>query len=265
MELIDAREEEKQELQQELVRFAKKHKLRRKLISAVIIIAVFFSCIAAAWLIGNIKGKERIEAANLAEIEKLNTTIQEKDAKINELINTPIVVNPIAPEIVLDIVSSELRDIGELATVEYIFTDAARFTDSKQIAKWNWNIPGTEKAFTAKWDGKIKAGIHINQVKVDVDENNFKIIITLPAAEILSYEVDSTSIQILDEKNNLFNPISTDDKVQLDIKTEEAMKERAIENGLLEMAQKNAESIIASLLCVNPDITSDYTIEFVKE
>ena len=43
------------------------------------------------------------------------------------------------------------------------------------------------------------------------------------------------------------------------------MINRAIENGLLEMAQKNAEATIAKLLCVNPDITSNYTIEFVNE
>ena len=72
-------------------------------------------------------------------------------------------------------------------------------------------------------------------------------------------------METLDEKNNVFNPISVDDKMQFDEKTEEEMKHRAIENGLLDMAQKNAEGIIASLLCVNPEITSSYTIEFISE
>lgn len=241
MELIDAHEEEKQELQQELVRFAKKHKLRRKLISTVIIACICLAGILSAWIVGRTQMKNKYE----------------------EILNEPAIVNPVAPEIVLDIVESELRDIGELATVEYLFTDAAKYSDSKQIK--DWNIPFTEKSFIMKWNGKIKAGIRIDEIKIDVREISNIIQITLPTAEILSYEIDNDSIELIDEKNNIFNNISIEDKVQLDIAVEEEMKERAIENGLLEMAQKNAESIIASLLCVNPDITSDYSIEFVKE
>ena len=241
MELIDAREEEKQELQQELVRFAKKHKLRRKLIFAAIIIAVFLVSILSAWLVGR------------AQVRKKN----------DETFIDPVVVNPVSPEVVLDIISSELKEIGELATAEYLFTDAAKYNDSKQIK--NWNIPLTEKSFILKWDGKIKAGIQIDKIDINIKEVSRTIQITLPSAEILSYEIDNSSVEILYEKDNIFNNISIEDKLDLDVAVEEEMKQRAIENGLLELAQTNAEGIIASLLCVNPDITSDYTLEFVKE
>ena len=270
MELIDACEEEKQELQQELVRFAKKHKLRRKLISAAIIIAVFLVSILSAWLVGNIQAKKKLENSLTGQDIKQEEALQEKDAeiqaledRIQELIDTPVVETRISPKIALEIIESELENIGELATTEYVFTDAARFSDSKQIEKWNWNVPGTEKSFVAKWDGKIKAGIQIDQIKIDINETDYVIHITLPSAEILSYE--TFNVEVLDEKNNIFNPISIEDKSQQDEKTKEEMIDRAIENGLLELAQTNAEGIIASLLCVNPDITSDYTIEFVKE
>lgn len=263
MEQIDEREENKQELKKELVKIAKKHTLRKKLISSIIIIAVFLVSILSAWLIGSLSTKNEAQAAAQAQIEKLEEALKEKEAKINEIIDTPIVVSHLAPEIALDIISAELNSIGELATVEYAFTDAAIFSDSKQVEKWGWVIPGTTKSFITKWDGKIKAGVKIDQIQVSVDESEYKILITLPAAEILSYEIYNA--ETLDEKNNVFNPISVDDKIQFDAKTEEAMKERAVENGLLDMAQKNAEGIIASLLCVNPDITSSYTIEFVKE
>ena len=263
MELIDAREEEKQELQQELVRLAKKHKLRRKLITTAIIVAVFLVSILSAWLIGNIQAKKKQDTSTQEEIERLTLALQEKEQELIDLQNTPVVVNRVAPEIALDIISNELKDIGELATTEYVFTDAAVFTDSKDIAKWNWNVPGTKKSFITKWDGKIKAGIQIDNIKIDIDEIEYKILITLPSAEILSYE--TFNVEVLDEKNNIFNPISIEDKSQQDEKTKEEMIDRAIENGLLELAQTNAEGIIASLLCVNPDITSDYTIEFVKE
>ena len=263
MELIDAREEEKQELQQELVRLAKKHKLRRKLITAVIIVVVFLVSILSAWLVGSVQAKKSQENSAQKEIERLTLALQEKEQELIELIDTPVVANRIAPEIALEIINSELKDIGELATTEYVFTDAAVFTDSKDIAKWNWNIPGTQKSFITKWDGKIKAGIQIDKIKIDIDEVNYRILITLPTAEILSYE--TFNVEMLDEKNNIFNPISIEDKNQQDEKTKKEMIDRAIENGLLDLAQKNAEGIIASLLCVNPEITSNYTIEFVKE
>ena len=54
-----------------------------------------------------------------------------------------------------------------------------------------------------------------------------------------------------------------DDKIKFDAATEEAMKQRAIENGLLEKAQANAEEILLRLLQANPAIGTEYTIEFV--
>ena len=263
MKLMDARTEEQEELQQELVKIAKKHKLKKKFISILIIVSVFIVSILSAWLVGTIQAKERQDTNTQKEIETLQLALQEKEQELYELLNTPVVLNRVAPEIVLDIINSELKNIGELATTEYTFTDAAVFTNSKDIAKWNWNIPGTEKSFVSKWDGKIKAGIQIDKIKIDVNESNYKVLITLPAAEILSYE--TFNVEILDEKNNIFNPISVEDKNQQDEATKETMIKRAIENGLLDMAQKNAEGIIASLICVNPEITSDYTIEFIKE
>ena len=66
----------------------------------------------------------------------------------------------------------------------------------------------------------------------------------------------------MDEKNNVFNPISVDDKNNFDKETADEMKARAIENGLLEKAQKNAENIIKNLLMAAVENIQEYTIEF---
>ena len=187
--------------------------------------------------------------------------IEEQDEKIQELIETPIVVSPVNPEIKLDIIYSEIKSISELATMEYLFTDAAEFTDSKQIK--SWNIPFTEKSFILKWDGVIKAGVKLDLVTIDVNQDEKKITVSVPTAEILSYQIDTDSVEVLDEKDNIFNKISVDDKIKFDAATEEAMKQRAIENGLLEKAQANAEEILLRLLQANPAIGTEYTIEFV--
>ena len=68
---------------------------------------------------------------------------------------------------------------------------------------------------------------------------------------------------MLDEKNNVFNPISIDDKNKFDAETADAMKAKAIENGLLEKAQKNTETILSGLLRSSIENIGEYTIEFV--
>ena len=207
-----------------------------------------------------------VVAVTLGGLKAENNRLAEKNTeleqRIKELLDTPIVVEPIAPKIELQQLYSKLNEIAELATMEYLFTDAAKFTDSKQLI--NLTLHFTEKSFTLKWNGVIKAGIeNLDDVKIDINEDEKKITISLPQVEILSYEVDTDSVQVLDEKNNLFNRITVDDKIRFDSETEDAMKERAIESGLLEKAQKNAENIIARLFLSDQELASYYTIEFV--
>lgn len=234
---------EEQEQRLALQKLVLSHKMKKRLWIVALVGILVLVCVIFAW--SNARLKSRIE---------------EQDKRIEELMEQPIVVNPVAPEIRLSVIYEEIQSIGELATVEYLFTDAARFSDSKQLG--NWEIPFTEKSFTMKWDGVIKAGIQVDQIVIEVNNDDGIITVTLPAAQILSYEVDNDSVEILDEKNNIFNKISVNDKVQLDASTEEEMKDRAIRNGLLEKAQKNAEDIIARLLTANSAIGDNYAIVF---
>ena len=248
--------EKDEELHKELIRLAKRSKSKRKIVFFIISFLIVLLLVCGACMVGNNLGKRKA----MAEIEELKAQIEEQQKTIQEMINTPIVVNPVSPEINLEIIYSEIKNIGELATTEYLFTDAAEFSDSRQIK--NWNIPLTEKSFILKWNGVIKAGIDVNQVIIEVDKSGKKIFVSIPSASILSNEVDNDSVELLDEKNNIFNRISVDDKIDFDASTEEAIKNRAIENGILEKAQKNAEYILTRLIQSDPAVSSNYTIEF---
>lgn len=247
--------EEKESLQNELAQLTKKSKFKRKIVSIAVVFVVILITISAAWLFGRHQAKQDAQE----EIAKLKIQLQEQEKKIQDLIETPIVVSPVSPEINLDIIHSKISDIGELATIEYLFTDAAEFSDSKQIK--SWNIPFTEKSFILRWSGVIKAGVNLEQITIEVDKAEKKIIVSMPPAEILSYETES--MEVLNEKNNIFNNISVNDKIKFDDATQDAMKGRAIENGLLEKAQKNAEDILSRLIQSDPAAASDYTIEYV--
>ena len=152
-----------------------------------------------------------------------------------------------------------IQGIGELATMEYLYTDAGQYSDS--ISVGNFNIPFTEKNFTIKWDGVIKAGIDVTKITTELKQEEKNLVVYLPQAEILSHDPDKDSIEVLDEKDGLFNPVRVDDQVKFDAACEKAMEERAIENGLLEKAQENAKELILQLLNANPDINGNYTIE----
>lgn len=253
MEAVDVVSKEQMEYQ----KYKKKKELKKKLIVWGITALLVMLTVLCMWLYARNDAKKHYEE----QISDLKKTVQDQQDQIADLLDDPIVVNPVAPEINLDIITSEIQSISELATVEYLFTNAARFTDSKQFK--DWNIPFTEKSFMMKWDGLIKAGVKLDKIEIRVDEENMKITVAMPAAEILSYEVDNDSVEVLDEKDNVFNKLTISDKVDFDAKTEDAMKERAIENGLLDKAQKNAEMIISNLLTANEAIGSAYVIEFV--
>ena len=240
---------EKEELKTEIERMARKQLKKRKLIKICAIVLTVTIIALGALLVGRSQIKKKTDK----EIEDLKEQIE-------QLENEAIVVNPAAPEISLDSINSEIQNIAELATVEYLFTDAARFSDSKDIK--GWNIPLTEKSFLMKWDGVIKAGINVNDIGIDIDNEKMIITLTMPEATILSYDVDESSVEVLDEKDNIFNNITVEDKVGFDEATENAMKERVIENGLLDQALSQAQITIEGLLTANPVIAENYEIVF---
>jgi len=163
-------------------------------------------------------------------------------------------------EITIDMIKSEIKDIGELTTIEYLYTDAGKFEDAKKA--WGINIPFTAKSFITKWDGIIKAGIKIDQIIVEINDVKKEIIVHMPKAEILSHEINSESIEILDEKDGLFNKVTVENTVQFEAISKVAMEDRAVENGILDKAYENAKEIIEKL--VNNDVVQEkeYTIIF---
>lgn len=193
---------------------------------------------------------------------KYEDIIKELEAEVDRLSDPVAVYEEASREVTLSLIESEIKDIGELATIEYLYTDAGKFEDPKKLFGTKNNIPFTTKSFIAKWDGIIKAGVSIDQIIVEIDDTNKEIIIHMPNAEILSHEIDSNSIETLDEKDGLFNPVKVEDVREFDAVSKDAMEQRAIENGILDKAFENAKEIIEKL--VNNDVVQEqgYSIKF---
>ena len=119
-----------------------------------------------------------------------------------------------------DLLSQQIQDISELATVEYNYTNMGKFEN--QATFYGWKVPFTTKSFIISYDGKIKAGVDMTQVEVNVSKKKIKV--TVPKAKILSHEIDEKSIEVFDETKNIFNQISITDYNQFAIDQKDKME-----------------------------------------
>lgn len=150
----------------------------------------------------------------------------------------------------VDFIKEKLENTAELNTGSYLCTDVITRADSKKFK--DWEIPFTEKSFTIRYDGIVKAGIK-DLTKAQVTQDEKTIVIKLPEVEITGVEIDNDSFEKLDESHNIFNPITIEDlnDAQKDLK--EKMYNRAVEKGILDIARSNAEIVISRMLASSND------------
>ena len=141
--------------------------------------------------------------------------------------------------------------------MSYNYTKVGKF--SNNLTFNGWDIPLTQKSFLITYDGKLKAGVKMDKIEVAI--NNNIITVSIPEIEILSNEIDESSIEVYDETKNVFNPISVNDYTTFAKKQKEAVAEEAIENGLLSEAATKTQSTIKKYLNAIPGIDANYEIK----
>lgn len=246
---ITVKEVEVEEETKKETSFVEKYK--RRLITIGIIAALLLTVILGVFS----KGYSSAE-------KKYEEIVAELEAENKELKDSAVRLEVVTKEISIDVINSEIKSIGELATVEYLYTDSGKFEDAKKMFGKELPFSFTTKYFIAKWDGCIKAGVDITKVTAEENKEKKEIIVHIPKAEILSHEIDSSSIETLDEKDGLFNPVKVEDVRIFDAECKAAMEERAIDSGLLDKAFESAKQIISAL--INTDVVKElgYTITF---
>lgn len=146
------------------------------------------------------------------------------------------------------VLESRLSDISELASVTYSYTNMAQFKSSSEF--YGMTVPFTTKRFILTYDGVIKAGVNLAEAAVDI--SGTAVTVTLPAAEILSHEIEEDSVQVFDEKTSIFNPFTVEDFSTFQADQKEEMEAKALEKGLLvqagEQAKGSVEALLASVL-----------------
>lgn len=155
-----------------------------------------------------------------------------------------------APVISGRVLEERLQAVQKLVSTEYYYTQMGSFEEQKDF--YGWNIPFTTKRFIVSYDGVIKAGVDLSQVKVEVEEG--RVTVELPQAAIISHEIPEDSIKVLDESNNVLNPIRIEDYTDFTQAQKQEMEAQAIGNGLLEIAKGKAVDAVSTFLGFMPEM-----------
>ncbi|MBF7097797.1 DUF4230 domain-containing protein [Alkalibacter mobilis] len=132
------------------------------------------------------------------------------------------------------------ENIGELATQSAYCTELNVTDKSRDL--FGVTIPFTQSVYMYSYDIIIKAGYDFEDIKWDENENRIEV--TLPKAKILSNEIDLDSFKIYHEKESIFTKISMAENNEAIQKLKQKAEKDAIENGLLENARNNVETIL---------------------
>lgn len=141
-------------------------------------------------------------------------------------------------------VLEQVKDISELNTVEMYFNKIIDFKNAKLFN--NFQIPFTEKSFIFTVKSKVKAGVDLSSIdEGDIAISGKSLLIKLPNPKITSKEI--LSYKVYDEKNGLFNEVTTEDTLKALELFEKDMEEQALSSGIIEKSKENTEHIIRNL------------------
>ena len=141
-------------------------------------------------------------------------------------------------------VEQQLQQISQLATTQYAYTNMGQFERGRDF--YGIRIPFTTSRFIVSYSGVITAGVDLSQAQVEVTDE--QVTVTLPAAQILSHEIDPDSLEVFDETRSIFNPITIEDYSGFQADQQGEMEEKALQAGLLTQAQDQAEAAVTGLL-----------------
>lgn len=157
-----------------------------------------------------------------------------------------------------EIVESSLKEAKELTTLKYHYKNIASFENSQEFQ--GFKLPFTTKRFLYTYAGVIHAGVDLDKVKVDVNNEDKSISVSLPKSKILSHDIDEKSVMFYDEKNSIFNPLDLEDYSNFRKEEEAKVEKEAIDKGLLDEAYEQSKKAVEDILNINPEIAEHYTI-----
>ena len=167
---------------------------------------------------------------------------------------------PTGPSITSAFVDQRISEISELATLHHHYRKNANYQDAKKLLEYmpDWRINKSIKEFMLIYQGDVKLGYDLKEIKTSIDPITKTILIILPEPKILSHSIDFKSIQVLWEKKGWFNDIRFEDFKQFFI-AEQKKYEEENNDELKRRAREHAQKVIQ--LYLGSVASEDYQIK----
>jgi hypothetical protein len=137
-----------------------------------------------------------------------------------------------------------LREMSDLATVEYTVTKVIKASDNK-----TWFKVG-ERRILMSCEAQIKAGIDmssINKNSFKINEKNIEV--TLPAPKIISFSIPTERIKTEYEETGVFrDKFTAQDRNALAIQAEKQIRKSIDSLGILQQAKVNTAQFVTNFL-----------------
>lgn len=121
-----------------------------------------------------------------------------------------------------------------------------------------FDIPFTQNSFWYRYVGTIKAGVNLESAEFAQQGDVLKV--TLDQPHIISNTPDMEASGVLEENNNILNPIHVEDVDEFQRLCVELSQEEVLEGGLMEQARSNAEEDIRDMF--DAALGDGYTVQF---
>lgn len=122
-----------------------------------------------------------------------------------------------------------------------------------------FDIPLTGNSFWYRYAGTLKAGVNLQTAEIGTSGNT--VTIALDPAYVISNTPDMERSGVLEENNNILNPIHVEDIDAFQRWCVEQSQKEALDGGLLEEAQAEAEDRLTQLFVAA--LGEDVSVEFV--
>lgn len=156
------------------------------------------------------------------------------------------------------VVFGRIVEQNELVSVSQDYSIVDKQGDSASFFGL-FDIPFTNNSFWYRYEGTIKAGVNLETAGIDAQGNTLTI--TLDPAYIISNTPDMDKSGVLEENNNVLNPIQVGDVDAFQRWCVEQSEVQAVEGGLLDDAESEAENQITHLFYAA--LGEDVTVNFV--
>ena len=157
---------------------------------------------------------------------------------------TQYTVQTLSPSVVF----SRVKEEGELVSASQDYSIVDKVTDSNRDFLDLFDVPFTQKSFWYRYTGTIKAGVDLSTAKFEQDETDASLLhVTLDQPYIISNTPDMDKSGVLEENNNIFNPITVEDSDAFRRQCVERSEEEAVNGGLLDEAKTNAENQLTQI------------------